>query len=329
MFTPADTAMQTPNSDTPYSQLGLDLRTEPMVLSVPEVEEGRYYTVEVNDLYTFITDYVGSRTTGNDAGNFLIVGPDWQGETPPGIEKVIRSETELSFLFFRTQLFRPEDIENVKKVQAGFKIQPLSSFLGEPAPPSAPPIDFLKPLSAEEERTSLDFFKVLNWVLQFGPIHPSETEMMARFAKLDIGPGKTFDPEKFTPEIRKAIEEGMADAWKDLDALGERIARGEVTSGDVLGSREHLKGNYLYRMRGTVAGIWGNTAEEAIYPAYYNDFDADSRSTGAIATDSALPRINCRRSTHSGRSPCTTCRRGCWSTIRSTATSSTRRCCRI
>ena len=75
VFTPADTAMQTPNSDTPYSQLGLDLRTEPMVLSVPEVEEGRYYTVEVNDLYTFITDYVGSRTTGNDAGNFLIVGP--------------------------------------------------------------------------------------------------------------------------------------------------------------------------------------------------------------------------------------------------------------
>jgi hypothetical protein len=221
VFTPADTAMQTPNSDTPYSQLGLDLRTEPMVLSAPEVEEGRYYTVEVNDLYTFITDYVGSRTTGNDAGNFLIVGPYWRGETPPGIEKVIRSETELSFLFFRTQLFHPDDIENVKKVQAGFKIQPLSAFLDEPAPPPAPPIDFLKPQSAEEERTSLDFFKVLNWVLQFGPIHPSETEMMARFAKLDIGPGKTFDPEKFPPEIRKAIEEGIGDAWKDLDALGE------------------------------------------------------------------------------------------------------------
>jgi hypothetical protein len=296
VFTPADTAMQTPNSDTPYSQLALDLRTEPMVLSVPEVEEGRYYTVEVNDLYTFITDYVGSRTTGNEAGSFLIVGPDWQGETPPGIEKVIRSETELSFLFFRTQLFRPEDIENVKKVQAGFKVQPLSSFLGEPAPLPAPPIAFLKPLGAEEERTSLDFFRVLNWVLQFGPIHPSETEMMARFAKLDIGPGKTFDPEKFTPEIRKAIEEGIADAWKDLDALGERIARGEVTSGDVLGSREHLKGNYLYRMRGTVAGIWGNTAEEAIYLAYYNDssvqpLDGSNRYRLRFAPDQ-LPPVN-------------------------------------
>ena len=181
-------------------------------------------------------------------------------------------------------------------MQAGFKIQPLSSFLGEPAPPPAPPIDFLKPLSAEEERTSLDFFKVLNWVLQFGPIHPSETEMMARFAKLDIGPGKTFDPEKFPPEIRKAIEEGMADAWKDLDALGERIARGEVTSGDVLGSREHLKGNYLYRMRGTVAGIWGNTAEEAIYPAYYNNssgqpLDGSNRYQLRFAPDQ-LPPVN-------------------------------------
>jgi hypothetical protein len=129
VFTPEDTAMQTPNSDTPYSQLGLDLRTEPMVLSVPEVEDGRYYTVEINDLYTYITDYVGSRTTGNEAGKFLIVGPHWQGQTPPGIKKFIRSETELSFLFFRTQLFSPEDIENVRKVQAGFEIQPLSAFL--------------------------------------------------------------------------------------------------------------------------------------------------------------------------------------------------------
>ncbi len=67
VFTPDDKAMQTPNADTPCSQLGLDLRTEPMVLSMPAVEKGRYYTAEVNDLYTFIAGYIGSRTTGNDA----------------------------------------------------------------------------------------------------------------------------------------------------------------------------------------------------------------------------------------------------------------------
>jgi hypothetical protein len=271
VFTPDDKAMQTPNSDTPYSHLGLDLRTEPMVLTMPAVEKDRYYTAEVNDLYTFISGYVGSRTTGNDAGHFLIAGPGWKGEKPDGIKAVIRSETALSFVFYRTQLFRPDDIENVKRIQAGYKVQPLSAFLGTPAPASAPAIDFMKPISAEEQRTSLDFFKVLNFILQFCPTHRSETELMARFAKLNIGAGKTFDPDAFTPEIRQAIQDGRADAWQAHTDIERRVNAGEITSGDVLGSRESLRNNYLYRMHGTVAGIWGNAKEEAIYPGYYLD----------------------------------------------------------
>jgi len=153
--------MQTPNADTPYSQLGLDLRAEPMVLTMPAVEKGRYYTAEVNDLYTFIAGYIGSRTTGNDAGNFLIAGPGWKGGTPPGIKAVIPCETQLAFVFYRTQLFRPDDIENVEKIQTGYEVQPLSAFLGKPAPAPAPRIDFMKPISIEAERTSLAFFNEL------------------------------------------------------------------------------------------------------------------------------------------------------------------------
>jgi hypothetical protein len=271
VFTPEDKAMQTPNSDTPYSQLGLDLRTEPMVLSMPAVEKGRYYTAEVNDLYTFIAGYIGSRTTGNDAGDYMIAGPDWKGGKPPGIKAIIPCETQLAFVFYRTQLFRPEDIENVKKIQAGYKVQPLSKFLGKPAPPAAPPIDFMKPISAEAQRTSLDFFSELNFVLGFCPTHPSEQELMARFARLNIGAGKRFDANALSPEIRKAIEGGRADAWQAHEELLKRVTAGEVTSGDVLGTRESLKNNYLYRMHGTVAGIWGNAKEEAIYPGWYTD----------------------------------------------------------
>lgn len=276
VFTPKDKAMQTPNSDTPYSQLGLDLRAEPMVLSMPAVENGRYYTAECNDLYTFIFGYIGSRTTGNDPGNFLITGPGWKGEKPPGIKKVFPCETQLAFIFYRTQLFRPDDIENVKKVQAGYKVQPLSAFSDKPAPPSAPKINWMKPISAEEERSSLEFFNELNFVLQFCPTHPSEDELMKRFAKLGIGANQKFNTASLTPEISKAIEDGRADAWKAMEDLEKRIKAGEVTSGDVLGSRDSLKNNYLYRMRGTVAGIWGNMKEEAIYPAYYVDSTGQS-----------------------------------------------------
>lgn len=297
VFTPDDKAMQTPNSDTPYSQLGLDLRTEPMVLTVPKVEQGRYYSVEVNDLYTFISGYIGTRTTGNDAGNFLVAGPGWTGEKPGSIKAVIPCETQLAFVFYRTQLFSPEDIESVKEVQAGYKVQPLSAFLGQAAPTAAPAVDFMRPISADEERTSLEFFKLLNFVLRFCPTHPSEKELMARFAKLGIGGNQAFDVAALSPEIRKAIEGGRADAWQALDELGKRIAAGEVTSGDLLGSRDYLKNNYLYRMRGTVAGIWGNVKDEAIYPAYYNDsygepLDGDNNHYTLRFPADGLPPVN-------------------------------------
>ena len=139
--------MQTPNSDTPYSMLGLDLRAEPIVLTVPPIEKDRYFSIQLIDLYTFNFDYIGSRATGNDGGSFLIAGPGWKGETPKGVKKVFRSETELIFAAYRTQLFNPGDLDNVKKVQAGYKVQPLSAFLGKRAPKAAPAIDFIKPLT--------------------------------------------------------------------------------------------------------------------------------------------------------------------------------------
>ena len=105
VFTYKDTAVVTPNSDTPYSFLWLDLRAEPMVISVPAVEKDRYYAVQLDDGNTFNYGYIGSRATGNEAGDYMVVGPDWKGETPAGIKKVFHSTTQFSLAGFRTQLF--------------------------------------------------------------------------------------------------------------------------------------------------------------------------------------------------------------------------------
>jgi len=273
VYTPDDKAVQTPNSDTPYSWLGLDLRTEPYVLSVPPIEKTRYFSIQLIDLYTHNFGYIGTRTTGNDGGNFLIAGPNWKGSVPKDITKVIRSETELVVAVYRTQLFNPDDIENVKTIQARYKVQPLSAFLGRPAPKAAPRIHFIKPLTRDELTKSPNVFQQLNFVLEFCPTQPSEQALMARFAKIDIGAGKTFDMSKFSPEIQAAIGQGIADAWADFASLKKRVETGEVGSGDVFGTREHLKNNYLYRMGGAVMGIWGNSAQEAIYPSYFVDAD--------------------------------------------------------
>ena len=273
VYTHEDRAVQTPNSDTPYSWLALDLRSEPMVLSAPQMEKARYFSIELFDLYSHNIDYIGTRATGNDGGHFLVAGPDWEGEIPEGIRKVIRAETELILAVYRTQLFNPDDLENVKGIQAGYKVQPLSAFLGQPAPSAAPEIDFIQPLTRKEIRKSPKVFEHLNYVLQFCPTHPSEQELMARFAKLNIGAGKDFNWDAFSPEIQAAIQAGIGDAWGDMAKLKERVDAGEVGSADAFGTREHLQNNYLLRMAAAVLGIWGNIAAEAIYPTYYVDAD--------------------------------------------------------
>ncbi|MDR7133888.1 hypothetical protein J2X06_001072 [Lysobacter niastensis] len=269
--TPADKAIQSPNSDTPYSFVGLDLRTEPVVLTAPPIDKKRYFSIQLIDAYTFVFDYIGSRTTGNDGGSYLVAGPNWKGETPKGVKKAFRSETEFAFVIYRTQLFSPSDLDNVKKVQAGYKVQTLSAFLGTAAPKAAPAIDFIKPLSPADEKTSLEFFNTLNFMLQFTPTHPSETDLMTRFAKIGVGAGKTLDVGKLSPEVKAALQQGMADAWVALGGMQKEWADGKINSGDVFGSRESLKNNYLYRFTGAVLGLYGNAKQEAIYGYYALD----------------------------------------------------------
>src|SRR4029450_3199314 len=160
VYTYKDTAIVTPNSDTPYSFLWMDLRADPMVLSVPAVEKNRYYAVQLEDGNTYNYGYIGVRTTGNEAGDYMVVGPDWKGATPPGIKKVFRSTTQFSVAGYRTQLFGPDDMPNVEKGQAGYKVQPLSAYLKQPTTTAAAPVDFPK---IDKELVKTNFFEYLDF----------------------------------------------------------------------------------------------------------------------------------------------------------------------
>ncbi|HJQ99122.1 MAG TPA: DUF1254 domain-containing protein, partial [Candidatus Polarisedimenticolaceae bacterium] len=265
VYTPEDKAIQSPNSDTPYSFLGADLRAEPLVLTIPAIEEKRYYSLQFIDGYTHNFAYAGSRSTGNNAAKIFLAGPSFKGDPPSGMDYVIRSETDLALVLYRTQLFGPDDLENVKKIQAGYAVEPLSKFLGN-APPTVPPaIDFIAPLTPEQQRTSPDFFKVLTFVLGFCPPNPADQEIRTRLARLG-------DPAQLSPDARKAVEAGMADAWKEFEQFkAAQIDTGKVRSGDLVGTREFLHGSALYRMAAAVLGIYGNSREEAMYPVYFVD----------------------------------------------------------
>lgn len=280
VFTPDDTAFVTPNSDTPYSFASLDLRREPMVLTLPKIEKNRYNVFQMMDLYTFNFAYLGTRTSGNDGGNFLIAGPEWKGEAPKNIKKVIQTETEFVSIVGRTQLFNSADLENVKKIQAGYKLQPLSTFLGKTPPSPAPEITWHKSLTPAEQRNSPEFFNVLNFILQFCPVHPSEKELRERFTKIGILPGKTIDFDALPPAIREAMKNGMAEGQKEIDA--KRTATGSDTGG-LFGTRAFLKNDFVARAAGSQFGIGANSREEALYPGYSKD--ANGRPLDASKAD--------------------------------------------
>ena len=200
VYTAEDRAIVSPNSDTPYSMVGMDLRAEPVVLTVPPIEVERYFSIQLIDAYTHNFDYIGSRATGNQGGSYLVAGPGWDGDTPAAIQKVFRSETQFALAVYRTQLFNSDDLDNVKAVQAGYRAQTLSAFLGEPTPSPAPPAGFVEPLTPETQKTSLRFFTILSYVLGFCPTDPSEVDLRARFAEAGFDGGTLFDPDSLAPE---------------------------------------------------------------------------------------------------------------------------------
>jgi hypothetical protein len=265
VFTYEDTAIITPNSDTPYSILWLDLRAEPMVLSVPAVEKKRYYSVMLCDGNTYNFGYIGSRATGNEPGDYLVVGPDWKGGTPAGIKKVFSSTTPFALAAYRTQLFNSGDMPNVVKVQAGYKVQPLSTFLKQPSPSAAPTVSFLPATTAGIKD---HFFEYLDAALQFVPSSPDSTEVRAKLASIGVGPGKTFDFKDLSVEHKAAALLGMKQGDDKVDnwlANGLKIVNGWKI-GSFFGDRDFYKGDWLMRAAAAKGGIYGNDAVEATYP---------------------------------------------------------------
>ncbi len=267
--TPEDKFVVTPNSDTPYSYLWMDLRAEPIVITLPKIEPNRYYTTQLVDLYTYNFGYLGTRAYGNGGGSFMIAGPGWNGTTPAGIKAVIHTETQFGYALFRTQLLSMADLPNVNNIQSGYHAEPLSSFLQQPAPPSPPVVKWPDP--PDIMTPSPDVFPVANFLFEFCPPNPSENSLLGRFAKLNIGPGQTFDLSKFSPEIQQAIHDGIQDSNADLAVVMKEINADEISSGDLFGTRAFLKDNYLYRYVGAKLGLYGNSKQDAIYFGYFVD----------------------------------------------------------
>ncbi|MDR1311037.1 MAG: DUF1254 domain-containing protein, partial [Burkholderiaceae bacterium] len=266
---------RTASVDAPSGSAWFDLRREPLVLTVPEIGEGRYFSVQLTDLFGYHYDYISSGKGEIKGGAYLLAGPDWKGEAPAGVVRTIRSDTRFVHALVRIQLLsKGEDKSRVKALQSGFVLQSLSAFEKKPAPPELPQPSF-PPYSDAKVKTPW-FFSCLNFVLQLaGPIPQSEAELFKQFAKIDVAPGKEFVADKLPDNEKKAFQEGVTAAEADLEqSVKVRLVKAQH------GTRAELKDNFV-RAYTAMTDLYGASPQEITEVVF--QMDADSKALSGLS----------------------------------------------
>ena len=257
-------AVVRPSNDTLYSSAWLDLRAEPMVIGVPAVRDQRYYSFQLVDLYTHNFAYIGARTTGFDKGYYLVAGPTWTADKPARVTAVLRSEGELVHIIGRTAVQGPTDLATVRAIQKQYTLVPLSKFLGRP-PARHAGGEF--PHFDQKRADGVGFIAYTNFLLGQAEPHASERGLLERFATIGIGPHRKLDANRLAPDIKKAIEDGIAAARTKIAAQKLGVEKnGWTLTSAAFGTRERMQGRYLARAAAARAGLYGNDQEEAFYP---------------------------------------------------------------
>jgi hypothetical protein len=267
-----------PNFDTLYSSGWLDLTKEPVIVSVPDTG-GRYYLLPMLDMWSDVFASPGWRTTGTGAGNFLVTPPGWRPDLrdkfveefklPDGTQR-IDAPTPYAWIIGRTKTDGPADYDAVHKIQAGYKITPLSQWGKEPEPVEVkidPSVDMKTPPKVQVATMKAgEFFAEAAEILKLQPPHLTDQPIIARLKRIGFEVGKSFDIDKVDPAVKAGLESAPEDAqklmlWK-LPTLA-RVANGWGMNTDTMG----VYGNY-YLKRALIAreGLGANVPEDAIYP---------------------------------------------------------------
>lgn len=256
-----------PNFDTLYSVGWLDLTREPVVISVPDTQ-GRYYLLQLLDMWTDSFAGIGKRTTGTSAGNFVVVGPGWRGDLPHGLQE-INAPTPFVWVIGRTRTDGPQDYDAVHKIQDGYNMTLLSQWGKEPQPATVvidPAVDMHTPPVEQVKKMTPDaYFAHTAELLKVNGPHLIDQPQLARLKRLGIEAGRSFDVAAVGPVIRQAMQMASASAQSALVAEWPRVGRN--ANGWVMNTDSGVYGaNYLKRGAVAMFEIGMNLPEDAIYP---------------------------------------------------------------
>jgi hypothetical protein len=263
-----------PNFDTLYSSVWMDLSKEPVILSVPDTQ-GRYYVLEMLDMWSDTFAVPGKRTSGTAAADFAVVPQGWQGKLPKDVVERIESPTMYVWIVGRTQTNGPKDYEAVHKIQDGYRITPLSMWGKAPKPVKFqldPTVDMkTTPMKQVEAMRPEDFFEYGAELMKLHPPHVTDWSVVARLKRIGIEPGESFEFKAADAAVQRAIEQAPATGlkWmKDMVPTIGRIVNGWQINTEAIG----VWGNaYLKRAACNWLGPGWNQPEDAIYPMTFSD----------------------------------------------------------
>jgi hypothetical protein len=298
-FPPADLKVVVRiNFDTLYSVAWLDLTQEPQVISVPDTG-GRFYLLPMLDMWTDVFESPGWRTTGTEAGAFVVTPPDWNGAVPAGLVP-LKAPTPYVWIIGRTKTDGPSDYDAVHKIQAGLKVTPLSAWGKTPAPVAVtidPNVDMKTPPKTQVDTLpAAKYFAYAAELFKLHPPHLTDGPIVAQMKRIGIERGKSFEFDKLDPAVQQALDAAREDAqklmiWK-IPTLA-RVVNGWSMNTDTMG----VYGNYyLKRAIVTQQGLGANLPEDAIYPLNLGDADGkplDGANAYVLHFDAgATPPVN-------------------------------------
>jgi len=261
-------AVVAPNNDTLYSSAWLDLSTEPIIMHVPDFGS-RYYLVPLMDAWTNVFASPGTRTTGNRACDFAIVGPNWKSAVPAGMT-VIRSPSNMVWIAARVYSTRtPDDVVAVRALQDRMTLMPLSFYGRHYTPPPVRPDPALKMgVLPPQQVANMDagaFFKYFADLLKTNPPAAADAPMIANLASVGIVPGRDFNFENLNPNVRNALIESVSAAQNRI--RGPRVGS-IVVNGWTINLKTGSYGtDYMFRAQVALNGLGANIAADSIYPA--------------------------------------------------------------
>ncbi|AQQ69362.1 hypothetical protein Mag101_03485 [Microbulbifer agarilyticus] len=265
---PKDTDIVTPNNDTPYSYVWVDLRAEPWVLTLPKIEKDRFYTSQWDDLWGYVLDNPGSVNDGNDGITVLLASPEWKGEKPAGVDRIIRGESDFLGSLTRTQLIESKGgLNKVKEIQQAYKLEPLSNYLGKAPPKAAPNIDW--PSWEEGAEDTDKYWDYVSFILPLTSRNDADGAMYEKLGELGMDAKGGWKFSELPAATQKALRQGIKDAQEQMD----RVGRGKYDPADFFGDRKRIGTDYANRAQGVYLGIFGNVPEQSIYLTNPNDMN--------------------------------------------------------